>query len=828
MATAADAADAVAIADAALSPIPALSAPASTVLGPSAPGRRSEPILSIVAPKPEPPPQPERAFDDPDSATLPAYESTELRAPLTSPASSGSMAAAATPTPATTPAVAESGALPDPAAAAFEAARIAGEIVGDIESASGAAIVAAAAAGAAIEAVRARRTAEGDTAPPADASPADAPPADPVVTVRMQRDRILRALAEDVAATALAEPATARAAPARATSQSEATAEDADDPDDPDDPVERAAAAIGRLRRRARTDLAELRVHYHRHDLFVVLFALVVILVAGMFHRDLVTPRTTRFEQRGLELEHSTAWLPGEALPPAAPRIIRDPTGQPPRPGGAYHVAFTSTVDPSARFEVLIDKKPAWSNIVTGLELDRRTRYGELYKLDHSSVEAIAGHDWLRTAYRYAHTPEKGDVPRVDHALEYATIDRDQLYVVTLFGAPSQIDRIERVIAPSLRVPTQTGMPLVPQTRRLSTRSHPAPVARAFDSAVMVVVADLVEGRLRARGGGSGVIVGADGSILTNYHVIHDKDGRLHDVFVIGRFDGPDRAPLLVCAGRPSRSKLQRDVDLALIKCDTDLDGRTWTPASSTVWPTLLEARTGDTTMGQRLWVLGYPDVGGGGLTLSEGKVDGWTGVDGAAGRDFLKTDASIIHGNSGGPVVDDSGKLVGVASAYRTRVSASGSVVEVKQIGLVRPLPTASCLLAIAAVGWTPREGHTDCDLEPSAVEAPAEGVRIESRVVDAANENPVGDALVMVLRANVDTASIDVNRLDDQVLAWGRSNTHGEVKLKQPVPVPGVYTVMVVARGYEPLIGESALRLDAETPPRFDPWGEIRLRSR
>jgi len=232
--------------------------------------------------------------------------------------------------------------------------------------------------------------------------------------------------------------------------------------------------------------------------------------------------------------------------------------------------------------------------------------------------------------------------------------------------------------------------------------------------------------------------------------------------------------------------------------------------------------------MGQRLWVLGYPDVGGGGLTLSEGQVEGWTGEDNTAGRDFIRTDASITHGNSGGPVVDDHGRLVGIASAFRTRTVASGNVVETAQVGLVRPLSTASCLLAIATVGWTPLEGANDCDLQPSAVEAPAEGVRLSSKVLDAASEAPVADALVMILKPGVDAKAVDVNRLDDQVLAWGRSNTQGEVQLKQPVPVPGTYTVMVVATNYEPLIGERELHLDANTPAYFDPWGKIWLRSR
>src|SRR5205085_7857362 len=128
-------------------------------------------------------------------------------------------------------------------------------------------------------------------------------------------------------------------------------------------------------------------------------------------------------------------------------------------------------------------------------------------------------------------------------------------------------------------VPTQTGLPLVPQTGRLSQRTYPNAVARAFDSTVMIVVADLIDGRLKARGGGSGVIVSGDGSILTNYHVIHDKNGRLHDAFVIGRFSEQDKAPQLHCAGKPSRGKLQRELDLALIKCDLDLDGRSWSPA---------------------------------------------------------------------------------------------------------------------------------------------------------------------------------------------------------------------------------------------------------
>ncbi len=559
----------------------------------------------------------------------------------------------------------------------------------------------------------------------------------------------------------------------------------------------------------------------------MLLLALVIIIVAGRVHKDLVTPANSHFSERGLTFDHPATWLKPEKVPPIAPRLVRDPTGAMTKDDSLYHVELTA-VGSTAKLEVLIDKKPTWSNIVTGLELDRRSRWGELYTLDESSVKSIAGHDWLRTAYRYAHVVDKGDVPRVDRAVELATIDRDQLYVVTLFGTKNELEQIEGVVSPSLRVPTQTGLPLVPQTSRLSQRTYPTPVGRAFDSTVMVVVADLVDGRLKARGGGSGVIVGAEGSILTNYHVIHDRDGRLHDVFVIGRFSAPDRAPQLQCAGRPNRSKLSREQDMALIKCDMDLDGRTWQPTSGGIWPTLPEAKVSDVKIGERLWVLGYPDVGGGGLQLGQAEVEGWTGEDGAQGKDFIKTNGSITHGNSGGPVIDDNGKLVGIASAFRTRVTANGGVIETAQVGLVRPLQAASNLLAYAAAGWTPREGYTDVELTPTAVEAAAEGVRIFTTVIDDANEQPVRDATVMVLKPGISTSKIDMNRLDDQAIAWGKTNALGEVRLKQLVPVPGTYTVMVVAPGYEPLIGENELHLDENTPPQFDPWDRIGLRSR
>ena len=563
---------------------------------------------------------------------------------------------------------------------------------------------------------------------------------------------------------------------------------------------------------------------YHRHDFIVIALAAVVVAGAAFGHRRMVAPTVEVFETRGLRFMRPATWLAPEEVPYITPRLV---AAEPPRPKAPdaelpYHVVYTSTLDSDVRMEVRIEAAPTWPNIIAGLELDRRTRWGELYGADTSRVRTIAGHDWLRTRFRYAYAPVKGDEPRIGHAVELATVDRTRVYAITLYGSQRRVAKLEETIAPTLRVSSHTGMPLVPQSSRLQP-AYPESVARTFPSTVMVMVADLVDGKLRAVGGGSGVVVGADGSILTNHHVLDRTEDKLHDVFVIGRFVGIDQPPRLVCAGKPTASKLQPGVDLALVKCDMDLDGRPWSPSSGgPSWPALVGAPRTDLSPGQRLWVLGYPDVGGGSLTILQGLVEGFTSEEGTLGKDYIKTDASLSHGNSGGPVVDDAGNLVGIATAQRRRIGNNGTMIK---DGLVRPLATATSLLAIVRAGWVPRVGHTSVEIEPTAIDAEAEGIRISTRVVDAANDQPISGALLMVLRPGVSAAQVDVNRLDDMVIAWGRSGTSGDVYLKQPVPAPGTYTVMVVVDGYVPLIGTDALRLAEDTVPFFDPWGEVKL---
>ena len=189
-----------------------------------------------------------------------------------------------------------------------------------------------------------------------------------------------------------------------------------------------------------------------------------------------------------------------------------------------------------------------------------------------------------------------------------------------------------------------------------------------------------------------------------------------------------------------------------------------------------------------------------------EGEVEGWTGEDGAAGKDFIKTDASITHGNSGGPVVDDHGRLVGIASAFRTRVTATGARRRDRA-----GRPRAAAVDARATCSRSPPPAGRRARATPTSSCSRPRSRRRRGRAdlhdasLDDANEAPIArrardGAQARRQRERRSTSTGSTIRS----IAWGRSNAQGEVQLKQPVPVPGTYTRDGRSRrGYEPLIG-------------------------
>lgn len=167
----------------------------------------------------------------------------------------------------------------------------------------------------------------------------------------------------------------------------------------------------------------------------------------------------------------------------------------------------------------------------------------------------------------------------------------------------------------------------------------------------------------RQDAGGSGFVVSPDGLIVTNNHVIEGATSvRVH----LGDRDYPAE----IKGADPS-------TDLALLKIDAGRSLR------------YLELGDSDKTrVGDWVMVIGNP------LNLDKTVT---TGVVSAKGRsiginpdsafeNFIQTDAAINFGNSGGPVVDMDGRVIGIATAINAGAENIGFAVPVSTLEEVLP----------------------------------------------------------------------------------------------------------------------------------------------
>jgi trypsin-like peptidase len=505
----------------------------------------------------------------------------------------------------------------------------------------------------------------------------------------------------------------------------------------------------------------------------VLLAVLVVGCRAGAATREM-------FDKHGISFMHPQGWTVSDGAQLPAPRFAH--AGSAAARPDTYRVTLSRADDPRARIEVVIGEKPAVANIGVVLDLDRRVRWGEQVATSDVSQPVIADVVWRRTAYRAGER----------RAVEYATVDRSNLYVVTAFADGGQLDDIDELLANSLRRTAQPGAPLASR----APPTLPDPITRAVESAVVVAAADMIDGRLRVTGIASGTVVGRNGSVLTLYDTLFDKQDRPHDLYLLGKGE-------LVCAGSPQHGKQLRDADLVLVQCETDFDGRPF--AKQLAWPVLANAQLATVRTGARLWALGVPET----------DAQGSTGELRTIGPAYFATDLVFDRAASGGPVVDERGRLVGIAARYARRVAPTGDSIDSQQLGRVRSIGTAAELLDVAVLGWKASE-RSDTAIELSEPkDTGSAGVRVSTHVLDAQRRTPIADARVIALQRGIVAASLDANVLDGQTLTWGLSNAEGAVELATKVP-PGSYTVVALAPGYEPFVGDGVLVVADPDAPR------------
>ncbi len=137
---------------------------------------------------------------------------------------------------------------------------------------------------------------------------------------------------------------------------------------------------------------------------------------------------------------------------------------------------------------------------------------------------------------------------------------------------------------------------------------------------------------------GSGFVISEDGYIVTNNHVIEGADEIIIEFFEGGELEAK------VIGTDPK-------TDIALLKVESD------TPLAFVPFGNSDTARVGD-------WVLAVGNPLGQGFSVSAGIVSQRNRALQGAYDDYIQTDAAINRGNSGGPLFNMEGEVVGVNTA--------------------------------------------------------------------------------------------------------------------------------------------------------------------
>jgi serine protease Do len=237
-------------------------------------------------------------------------------------------------------------------------------------------------------------------------------------------------------------------------------------------------------------------------------------------------------------------------------------------------------------------------------------------------------------------------------------------FLITLSCGPSGPDELPTV------TPTAVPPTTAPPTAVPGPDETPEPVSAPDDERQIrqnllratVQILALVEssaGQLQPIWTGSGTILSPDGFILTNAHVVSDPDPAYQpDALGVAITVRSDELPNLRYLAEIRA--LDQQLDLAVIQIVSDLDGR---PIDAEQL-NLSYVSLGDSDvldLGDLIQILGYPGIGGETITFTEGVVSGFTRERGVEGRAWVKTDATIAGGNSGGLAADAVGQIVGV-----------------------------------------------------------------------------------------------------------------------------------------------------------------------
>ncbi len=264
---------------------------------------------------------------------------------------------------------------------------------------------------------------------------------------------------------------------------------------------------------------------------------------------------------------------------------------------------------------------------------------------------------------------------RIARALLTATMLALSLPAATLAQGPESVAKLASTLSPAVvnigstkHIPNGNG-------EAYPTAPDGSPLGQLFDD-LNPNNGQGPDAMSEARSLGSGFLISADGTIVTNNHVI----------------DGADEITVMMTDGTRLPAKLvgaDDKADLAVIKVDAGH------PLPFVQFGDSDKAEVGDWVM-----AIGNPFGLGGSVTL---------GIVSARDRDiqsgpyddFIQTDAAINQGNSGGPLFDMDGKVVGINTAIIARGGASLGIGFAVPVNLARPVVEQLAQYGETRRGW-------------------------------------------------------------------------------------------------------------------------------
>jgi serine protease Do len=228
------------------------------------------------------------------------------------------------------------------------------------------------------------------------------------------------------------------------------------------------------------------------------------------------------------------------------------------------------------------------------------------------------------------------------------------------------------------------------------------------------------------QGVGTGFVVDADGVVVTNCHVVQGASR----ITVFTSEEEPTRYQARVIGG-------DCEHDLAVLKVDAE------------GLPTLRLGSSDDLRLGQQVVAIGYALALEGGPSVTAGIVSSLDRTievqdpqctvcpDGIRTySDIVQTDAAINHGNSGGPLVDMSGRVVGINSAGTDSAENIGFAIAIDSAkGTIRQA-ISDPLRATAYLGVSTRDVTSDLAFQLGL------GAQKGALVLAALTDGPAADA--------------------------------------------------------------------------------------